>query len=215
MDHFKASIFAFCAKRDLIDDKGARQIRQMPPGNLGPGWKGVLWQPARQRHVKSEFLHHIGISPPRQQGVLPCAQPRFSPLRQVPVGGRGTERIQPAHSGFGDPLQSGGVTARCQSQKTAQHCQIQSVTDSRGKPCRQFGCGRLQFRKRAMPGQTKRRFQSSMKSVFSRCHCNVIQIRQMKLRSLAALRDIPTQPGRAELRQGTVWRNIVNRKSSI
>ena len=108
------------------------------------------------------------------------------------------------------------VTARCLRQKPAQPCQLQtSIRGSSSKRCGQFRCSPVEIFERMAPLQSQGWLQSPMKPVSARCHRDVMQIGQVGLRHLNALRNVPAQSGRAEIGQRPLRRRMVNRKSSV
>ena len=107
------------------------------------------------------------------------------------------------------------VTARCLRQKPAQPRHLQSIIRGSSKRCGQFRCSPVEIFERMVPLQSKGRLQSPTKPVSARCHRDVMQIGQVGLRHLNALRNVPAQSGRAEIGQRPLRRRMVNRKSSV
>lgn len=83
----------------------------------------------------------------------------------------------------------------------------------KNKGCGQRGCGVFQVLDHCSFFEPERRLRRSMKSIFPRCHRDVMQSGQVWLRGFATSGSIPAEPGGTWLRQRTLGANMANRKS--
>ncbi len=215
MQQLKPTIFPRGAERDLIDDKGRWQVGQIALHGVTPCEDILLLQPTRQGQVEAKFFHHIGIAPFRQKRLLPRAQTRRMASGQFGVGRGRAEWVEASHAGLRRPLQSGCIPLGCEGKETTQRRQHKASAGRRRKTGREISGGRFQIFNCLTFGQMKGRFERPVKSVFARCHGNVMQTGHIQLVRLAPPRDVPAQPRRAELCQRAVWRQIINCKSRV
>src|SRR5262249_49089333 len=67
--------------------------------HLAEGGSLSRFELAGQRHGKSPLLHHVGITPLREQRLLPRGQVAAAPTRHVAWSQRRTKRVELLHAG--------------------------------------------------------------------------------------------------------------------
>lgn len=168
MDQVEHAVFIFAHQTQGCDGKGVGQKRPSDGFKaLAYGFRRVAWHFAGQGDVKAELLHHIGIAPTGQQGVLLRRQVGLAAAGQFGIGRGGAEAVQPFDDLRGKGGQGGGVAGDGQRQKPAQPGQRQTVQRGGGQACAQGFCGLRQGGEIRALGQHKGRLHRAMQSVFS------------------------------------------------
>lgn len=165
---------------------------------LCPEWHLLLGQSSGEGKMKPEFF-----------------EVTIAPLGQKRLFCRGTEVVKFVHTIMGDVLQAIHLPSRRQRQKSAQQCQLKAVADRR---CQRSGHGRKALFQAAdglTVFQAKGRLQRTVNTIFARCHCDVMQKRQDKLKYSSSPSNIPTQPGCAKIGEVAIGRHVIYRKASV
>jgi len=215
MDQFKPTIFTFATQRDLIHDKWRWQVRQVLLERLGPLQQIRLWHTPSQCHVKPELFKNIGISPLRQQVLLPRAQASFAPTGQLGLRRRRAKPVEVPHTAPGYTRNTFGITRRCQGKEPAKLADLQPVTHRRSKTSGKGSGRRIDIIDRAAIRQPKRRLQRAVKPVLARGRCGLTKTTDLKLGNALARDDIPAQPFRAKICQRSFGRHEINCKASV
>ncbi len=215
MDQLKPAIISFAAKRDLIDDKRIGQAWKVASQSVRKCRELIIRQSAGQGQMKAEFFHDIGVTPLHEKHLLQLRQSSFPTAFKFDRACGCPESIQFAYTNFGNSAQARNIARRRQGQKAAQRRQLQTAADARRKRRGKTLRSLFQLSERHPLCQPERRFQSPVKPIFHRCHGDVTQTGHIRLIRLTAQSNIPAQPRCAKLRQGSIGRQVIDRKARV
>ncbi len=215
MDQFKAPILPFTTQRDLVNHERYGQTWQLALQRIRPISQPLAGQSPREGQMKPELVEDVRVAPLCEQRLLPGTQTRLAAPRELCLARGRAKPVKITHEGLGQALQFVHGPDWRERQKLSQCRQLQAITSCRGERIRKRRGGVFQSLDRLTLFQPEWRFQGAMKSIFLRCHRDVMQTRQIELRHLTARHNIPAQPFRAEVGQWALGRHIVNCETSV
>lgn len=215
MNALEPTISAFSAERHMTEGEGLAEVRQSRGNGRGPRIDFSGQKPTRKRQMEVEFLHHKWVAPARQQVFLPfsetgCASSaKFGSLRRCP------KCIEALDERSSDTRNPRCVARGCQSQERADPIDLERPRDG----CGGARCKTLQGhyeRFRALIGRKpKRRFQRTVKPVFTRCGGDLIEPRHFRLWYFPTKGHIPAKPRGPEVGQRTVRGQVVDCEARV
>lgn len=213
MYHVKTPILCFTDKRKFGDNERGRQVRtDVSREDSLHGGTVLFGQAACQRDVEPELIHHKGVAPATQIGLLPLGETvGAAPFKFV--GSRGcTKRIQRFDAGRCQFVEGVNVAGGAQGEEAAHRCDLQALQRNRFELRAQVGAGRGQSGLIAAGCEPERWFDRRVQAVSACSRCDRVHRQSGHIRMINCLAGchVPTQPGGAALRPFGVgsWRKV-------
>lgn len=215
MYQLKPAIRPFSTQSDLINQEWCVQRRQVLRDHSRPMRDFCRRQPPRQCQMKAEFFHDVRITPLRQQSILTVGQSGLAATVNLGLVCRGAEGIEFPNASLCNVSQAIRVALRRQSEKPTQGGEGQTITCGWRQRHRQRTYRPFQCVSRHATSQSKRRLQGPVKAIFPWCHRDVTQTGYVRLNSLAACHNVPSQPSGSKICQWAGGWNKIDRKSRV